>query len=888
MPVCCYRSLLFTSKGTPVPLKSQTVHLASKDQNANFTVCQTFLNEETDPIEAYFTFPVPAESSVYHFEAKTDDGTVIECKIKEKEKAKEEYNQAISQGNTAYYMERHAGDVFSVAVGNLAPLTGVQICFKFAVELKNEEDCRKIRAVFPLTLMPRYTPSYSGPLNYSSSRSGAAQNPPKVDERPYSLSLSGDIEMGDGILSVDSKTHKIKLSQMRETKIHFDIEDLDNLDQDIVLTIERKDAKSHAIVQEFKGPLQNSMYRYCTVVNVVPDFSKLPPVNVNNVHYVILLDRSGSMRGPDLEICKAAAQQFVALLPVGCTFDVYIFDDSFEKFPGEFKDINTKKAEASKWIGTVTDNGGTEILPVLKDIYQTLGSMTKTGVLIVLSDGGVSNTEEVLRTVKQNPNVSVFTIGIGSSVSHDLIQGMATQGNGHAEFIGSGDKNIIQKVRAQLKRSQDTLRKYQDQYTLEINSSGGLTRNVPEKLPPLYDRTNNTIHMFSEFQPISVTYSEKDQNGETSVQTIIPSVDEDESCVLHRIAGIKLLNHLQHEAPQSRGSTRDDLKVDVNPNKQEIIQISTDLNVVSKYTAFIGVEQKKDKVTGDLQSREVPLQKPAKYRGGQESMMMAACAMPMSASYGGGMMNKSMSLQSQSLSMQCDMLESCCESATVSNSSFRSKGARSSGFGSGFVAKAKSLYRSVVGDSDEEDDSSPPTTNSLRSGSKPGASYTTTVPPTTSKPFANNGHECPNKHVLTKDTGVFGNRRCDVCGSQFPQRTVSISFSCRACDYDECMSCHQNPKTPWVNTDSRLSINLDGSYVSLAGDILTCTSNESLSDTIAKIVSHTGVSTDLSAVISLAAGNVIQVTSLTDPSNSGYYEIVSIGSDTEPWVLQKI
>lgn len=851
MATCCIRSLLFTSKGNPVPLKSQTVFLSAKNQNANYTVNQTFLNEESDPIEAYFTFPVPAEASVYHFEAKTDDGTIIECKIKEKQKAKEEYNQAISQGNTAYYMERHAGDVFSVAVGNLAPLTGVQICFKFAVELKNEEDYRKVRAAFPLTLMPRYTPSYDR-------QTGKRQNPPKVDERPYSLSIGGDIEMGDGIVSIDSKTHKIKLSQMRETIVHFDIEDLEDLDQDIVLTIERKDAKSHAIVQEFKNPLQNPLYRFCTVVNVVPDFSKLPPVDVNNVHYVILLDRSGSMQGKDLEICKTAAQQFVALLPVGSTFDVYAFDDSFERFSGEFKDINAKKTGASTWIGALTDGGGTEILPVLKDIYQTLNTMSKTGVLIILSDGGVSNTEEVLRTVKQNPNVSTFTIGIGSSVSHDLIQGMATQGNGHAEFIGSGDKNIIQKVRAQLKRSQDTLRKYQDHYTLEIESGGGSTRNVPEKLPALYDRTNNTIYMFSEFEPVRITYTEKNGDDETMGQILYPNKDDDDdSCVLHRIAATKLLNHLQHEASQAiiRGSLIDDLKVDVNSNKDEIIQISSDLNVLSKYTAFIGVEQKKDKVTGELQSREVPLQKPAKYKRMPESAMMSGSS--------GGMMSKSMNIQQESCMMN-DGEEECesfsvtdgCASFSTTRSSVKKGGSSTKNFRSGFFSDARGgcLCGSAV--DDDEKNNTPDIT------------------------IINNGHECPKKHLLTKDTGHHMHRLCDVCRSPFPARTVSTSFSCRQCDYDECITCHQNPKTPWVHPESKICINLDGTYVSLAGDILTCISNESLTTTITKVLKYIPTPSDIK--------NVLQIASLADPSNNGYYEIVSMGSDKEPWVLQKI
>ena len=92
---------------------------------------------------------------------------------------------------------------------------------------------------------------------------------------------------------------------------------------------------------------------------------------------------------------------------------------------------------------------------------------------------------------------------------------MATQGNGHAEFIGSGDVNLIEKVRSQLKKSQDTLRKMQSDYNIEINESGGRSIIIPDitkNKPTLYDKTNNIFYMFSEFEPISVTYSEKINN----------------------------------------------------------------------------------------------------------------------------------------------------------------------------------------------------------------------------------------------------------------------------------------------------------------------------------------------------------------------------------------
>ncbi|VBB18958.1 von Willebrand factor A domain-containing protein [Yasminevirus sp. GU-2018] len=619
---------------TNIPLKSQKIHVDVKDRVSCITVTQNYVNEEENPIEAFYTFPTPAESSVFHFEAKNENGKVIIALCKEKIQAKKEYNKAIKEGNTAYYMDRSEGGSFSVAVGNLAPGAKISICIKLVTELPNEENCRKIRLNIPLTMMSKYVPSYQTKPSYQHKSKlfvNKVSNPSKVGKRPYDMSISGDIFVSSKLVSIDSKTHKIRLSTMHEKGAHFDIDDIDELNKDVVLTIEREWSSTTAFTQEIVSDLKNPYLRHCTVVNVVPDFSKMPPVNVKDVHYCILLDRSGSMGTTDMEICKTAAKQFIALIPFGATFDVCSFDDLFEKYEGA-KDESPiqRRANASSWVERLYSRGGTEILPALREIYGSVDK-TRNTVIIVLSDGGVSNTDDVLKYVKGNPNVSVFTIGIGSSVSQDLIRGMATNGNGVAEFIGSGDKDILQKVRSQLKKSQETLRKHQNHYTIEVVTSGGAHRIVPEKFAPLYENTDNTFYVFSEFPPVQIVYTQfednKSEQSSKTIKLIVPQKVDTLNISSHRIAGVKLINELQtietenlktdysyksHRASRlEHMRVEDDVEDEIEKQekaKAEIISISTDLNVLSNHTAFIGVDKKVDKITGDLELRAVPLQ----------------------------------------------------------------------------------------------------------------------------------------------------------------------------------------------------------------------------------------------------------------------------------------
>ena len=67
--------------------------------------------------------------------------------------------------------------------------------------------------------------------------------------------------------------------------------------------------------------------------------------------------------------------------------------------------------------------------------------------VFVLTDGQVSNTEAVISLVeKNNANTRVFSLGIGSSVSHHLVEGLARAGKGTSQFVTGGGPATQEKV----------------------------------------------------------------------------------------------------------------------------------------------------------------------------------------------------------------------------------------------------------------------------------------------------------------------------------------------------------------------------------------------------------------------------------------------------------
>ena len=82
------------------------------------------------------------------------------------------------------------------------------------------------------------------------------------------------------------------------------------------------------------------------------------------------------------------------------------------------------------------DLGGTEIYNPLSSLISSKLIEGYPKQIFLLTDGGVSNTEGVIRMVGQNNRFSrVHTIGIGNGCSQQLILGCAEKGKGHHIFI---------------------------------------------------------------------------------------------------------------------------------------------------------------------------------------------------------------------------------------------------------------------------------------------------------------------------------------------------------------------------------------------------------------------------------------------------------------------
>ena len=136
--------LLDRKKNSPVPLRSVRVEGTVRGYTAGTTSTLEYENEEEEPIEAIFTFPLDASSTVVDFSATVQSRKIV-GRVEEKQKARETYDDAIASGQSAFLMESEREDVFTVAVGNLPPMEKASVTVGFVMELPTEPDGQVIR-----------------------------------------------------------------------------------------------------------------------------------------------------------------------------------------------------------------------------------------------------------------------------------------------------------------------------------------------------------------------------------------------------------------------------------------------------------------------------------------------------------------------------------------------------------------------------------------------------------------------------------------------------------------------------------------------------------------------------------------------------------------------
>jgi Ca-activated chloride channel family protein len=153
---------------------------------------------------------------------------------------------------------------------------------------------------------------------------------------------------------------------------------------------------------------------------------------------VFVLDRSGSMEGIPIGQAKIAVEACLGALGESDLFGMVAFDGHVENFTSGLVEASMAKREkARKFLAGIDARGGTQLAAGIRaaaDMFgkDTLGRMS--GDLLVITDGQVSGTEEIIE-VARSAGVRLHCLGIGSASQDRFLSQLARETDGVSRFL---------------------------------------------------------------------------------------------------------------------------------------------------------------------------------------------------------------------------------------------------------------------------------------------------------------------------------------------------------------------------------------------------------------------------------------------------------------------
>ncbi|KAI8930840.1 hypothetical protein NX059_011860 [Plenodomus lindquistii] len=453
---------------TYLPMVELEAHAIILATTSRTVLTQTFMNpsDERGIKQVRYTFPLYDGVSVVGFTCHVGSRT-IDGEVKEKDKAKAVFKEAVARGETAGLLEQlpDASDVFSTTVGNIPPGAKVVIKITYLGELKHDMEIDGIRYTIPNIICPRYG-TYPGTLRTSDSTEACGK----------SITITVDAEMPHGsfVQKIQSPSHPIAMTMgttsvapRAEPAMHRASATLalgtSSLESDFVVQIVAKDTGVPKAILEEHPTIPNHRALMATLV---PKFS-LP---ADKPEIVFVCDQSGSMRGLRNQLTVTALQVFLRSLPIGVKFNICSFGSTHSFLWPQSVTYSQQSLDiATQHVANFSANyGGTEMLRPLKATIERRYKDMPLEVML-LTDGEIWNQQDLFaylnESVGQNrAPIRVFTLGIGNGVSHALIDGIAKAGNGFSQAVGEGE-TMDTKVVRMLKGA---LSPHISDYTLEV------------------------------------------------------------------------------------------------------------------------------------------------------------------------------------------------------------------------------------------------------------------------------------------------------------------------------------------------------------------------------------------------------------------------------------
>ena len=411
------------------PLKETNVSVNINGIFAETFVTQTYSNEGQEPINATYVFPASSRVTIHGMKMEIGD-EIITAKIKEKEEARHDYEQAKSEGKSASLLEQQRPNVFTMDVANVMPGDIIRIELHYTEMITPTDGIYQF--VFPTVAGPRYT-SPSVPKSLKAETWIASPFLRLGDTPREKYNINVNLSAGVPITDLQCGSHKIDVAWDNQTSARISLSNPEEFagNRDFILDYKLTGTEISSGLMLGTGDSENFF-----LLMVQPP-ERYTPETIPPREYIFILDVSGSMYGFPLDTSKELIRDLAGSLRESDRFNVILFSDSLIQMSPESVPATAENVQkAFALIDNEEGGGGTELAPALETALAIPASPGAARSVIAITDGYISGEREIFDIIGRNiGTTNFFSFGIGSSVNRYLIDGIAKTGLGESFVV---------------------------------------------------------------------------------------------------------------------------------------------------------------------------------------------------------------------------------------------------------------------------------------------------------------------------------------------------------------------------------------------------------------------------------------------------------------------
>lgn len=409
-----------------LPVKSINIETRIVGQVATTHLEQVFRNDTPYTLEGTYFFPIPETASIVEF-AIWENGKKLVGEVRSREEARRIYDEIVRRQRDPGLLEYAGKDLFQASIFPIPPNSDKKLEMTYSQVLKAESG----------TVAYRY-PLGTGRNLWNRQLSSDENVRRNLPTQKFGT-VSGRVEIvgREALRNIYSPSHTVDVKRKGETSASVSFETSSN-DNDFQLFYGLSNNDFGMSLLTYREPGKDGYF----LLQISPK-DNITERELVNKDIVFVLDTSGSMAEEGkMEKARNALLFGVRTLRDGDRFNIINFAGEEHLFEDRLIESNAaNRRRGEDFVKKLQPTGGTNINDSLRAALKQFDSSDRPKMLVFLTDGrptvGETNVERIIKNAQEIKveGLRLFTFGVGYDVNTQLLDKLAEENSGTADYV---------------------------------------------------------------------------------------------------------------------------------------------------------------------------------------------------------------------------------------------------------------------------------------------------------------------------------------------------------------------------------------------------------------------------------------------------------------------